>query len=101
MIGDALLVFYIIVFFFVWRRAAFVIAWDGHYGSGKLKSDEVGEGIVIGFLVSLVWPITVSIYLASHHGNSFLRAPRHIRTKQKLEQQAERIQQLEREVGIR
>lgn len=96
---------YLLGYLLSWRRIAWVMAHEGNYG--PLEGDDIAFGVVFGFIVSFAWPVIVPGYFLYRSGlltsgsHALLKAPKHIRDKERIATQERRIAELEREVGIR
>lgn len=89
-------------------RIGYVVAHDLAYHDRPLRGNHVAMGRFFGFFISTLWPIVFPAYRWRNYakargitGDGILIAPRGIRREQRLKQQEARIQELERELGIR
>lgn len=92
------------------RRVAWIIATDCSYDydqTGQFDGETICFSLFFGAVVALAWPVITPIYFLWRHGqltkasdsigHAFLKPPKHAR-EQALQQ---RIDELERQVGIR
>ena len=92
----------ILVVYLLGLPVGFVVGcrW-GYWDAVRDVNDDRVEGMVLGVLVGLLaaafWPLVLTVGLA----RNVLFEPRDVRRQRELDERERRIEQLEREVGIR
>jgi hypothetical protein len=99
MIGTLIAVAYFIVAAFAWWRLSGLFAWGMKFGEVP-GGDDIVFALFICFFLAFAWPISLPASVMYEHGingGKFLYIPK----GEKVKMYKRRIEELEREVGIR
>jgi hypothetical protein len=101
-IGLVIGAIYVVGYVIVFRKVVWIVAEDSRSSyTGKLDNDDWAFAVIVGFLVTIFWPIVVPFYMSRNHMYLLASPPKSVKKELELKEREKKIKELERELGIK